>query len=744
MKLDHNILSLFMLLCSPLSGAAQESYLNVDFRDGLPTSFIQLDRDLNTPSPDMQAIGFSVGKGWIDYKIASENNRVACSTSWYSPSGTSDDWLITPAFTVKSAADVLRFRSMASDRRHRDGFAVYVSTTGSNNAADFDKENPLYATDAEASTWTNHSVSLEKYVGKTIRVAFVNNSTDQARLYLDDIYAGQPSSLYMAMTLPEICTSAGHVQITGEVYTDSETPINGFDVKFEYNGQTISQHFDQTVTNAARVAFALDNFVAVLNNSRGDYKATITAGGQTFTTTGQLTVLSHKIVAEESTGTWCGWCVRGIVAMETLARDYDDSFIGICIHHQDPMVDADYDNAMEKLNSGGYPKMLFNRNISTKVDPLYVSTAASYLMKQSYPYSGLDLKATYDAVTGQISTTTNTYFAVDADTMNYRLAYALIEDSVHVADDDNYAQHNSYADGASGVMGGYEKLPQDIPAADMWYESVARGYFGPFNGVAGSVPTTVKAMEANQFDYSFAMPSSVLRHEKASVVVMLVDKNNIIVNAEKAPLTIAGNDAQVSGTYEFVDADGNVIPNGSTVTITQYDEFDGSMPTGISVRNTTGDYQASSLLIDISAMPQGKFQCCYGNCIEWGSATAEANSTAIVTNPSSTTSIMSEWYPEEGKYASWTATIQLQERKVDTVSQFGTTHRQAGDVVGNGPKINVRFVYADPTGIDAPEAADKLQVVDRYNLSGQRLTHPSKGINILKLSDGRIVKTIAK
>lgn len=540
MMKNQKIVTLVSLLSLPLMGMAQEAYLNEDFSQGLPPTFIQIDNDQNTPSGDMASLGFEVGKGWIAIIPSSENgNRVTCSTSWYNPSGTSDDWLITPTFEVKASDAVLRWRAKASDKRHRDGYAIYVSEGGS-DIADFDKTQPLFTVAEEENAWTSHSVSLAAYAGKTIRVAFVNNSTDENCLYLDDVFAGQTSKIYFSMTFPDIIDRAGKMAVAGEAYTESDETINGFDATFTYNGETLSQHFDSVLTAGKRVAFQFNDSIQLDDNSQLPWTGSVKSGSDSYSQDGVLTVLGHRNLAEESTGTWCGWCVRGIVALETLTRDFSESMICVAVHSghtasdtSEPMMDPDYYTAIEALNSGGFPKMMFNRNPEyTHIDPLYAVGVASALQKAEHPYSGIDVKAELGS-DGKVYAVANTYFPVDADTINYKLSFVMIENNVHNANDDRYSQNNAYSGGGSGAMGGYEDKPSPVPASEMYYNEVARGYFGDFNGIEGSVPQTVEAMQPNPFSYSFDVPDSVMNIDNTEVIALLIDKNNCVVNAAK-------------------------------------------------------------------------------------------------------------------------------------------------------------------------------------------------------------------
>ena len=56
--------------------------------------------------------------------------------------------------------------------------------------------------------------------------------------------------------------------------------------------------------------------------------------------------IRDRVVGEEATGTWCGWCPRGAVALNWMDHDYEGYWQGIAVHNGDPMSDADYDNGL--------------------------------------------------------------------------------------------------------------------------------------------------------------------------------------------------------------------------------------------------------------------------------------------------------------------------------------------------------------------------------------------------------------
>ena len=50
------------------------------------------------------------------------------------------------------------------------------------------------------------------------------------------------------------------------------------------------------------------------------------------------------------------------------------------------------------------------------------------------------------------------------------------------------------------------------------------------------------------------------------------------------------------------------------------------------------------------------------------------------------------------------------------------------------------IVEFDPTGIDKTTTSSDVEEVSRYSVKGQRLVGPTKGLNIVKYSDGSVKK----
>lgn len=178
-----------LLVCLPIFGYSQIFQEDFDGNGPGIAAWTVIDADGLTPA---DAINF-ITNGWnrIDRQGADGNfggpvgNFAAVSTSWYSPAGTSNDWLISPQIAVSGSSPTLYWDAKAQDADYPDGYKIMLSPSGGNTIADFTVQ--LYNTAGENYWWTSRAVSLTPYIGQNVRVAFVNNSNDSFLLLVDNI-----------------------------------------------------------------------------------------------------------------------------------------------------------------------------------------------------------------------------------------------------------------------------------------------------------------------------------------------------------------------------------------------------------------------------------------------------------------------------------------------------------------------------------------------------------------------------
>ena len=174
-------IALFSLLTG--MSTAQTVIYNEDFESGAPVAFTIIDNDGLTPA--MAVSEFT--EAWI--RLADPDNptdTVMGSTSFFSPTGTADRWLISPAIALGGYGNVLSWEARSHDPSFPDDYMVVVSSTDTQLASFIDTVGSVIQ---ENATWTNRSVNLSEYGldNQTVHVAFINKTNNGFKLYIDDI-----------------------------------------------------------------------------------------------------------------------------------------------------------------------------------------------------------------------------------------------------------------------------------------------------------------------------------------------------------------------------------------------------------------------------------------------------------------------------------------------------------------------------------------------------------------------------
>lgn len=150
----------------------------------LPAGWVLVNVDGLTPNANVAI--------YTDAWIVREDNDAAgnwtaSSTSWYTPVGQSDDWIITPAISILSNS-TLSWRAQAPDSVYPDGYEVYVSTT-TQDVAGCTLDPAVFTIAAEEAVFTAREVNLAAagYTNDDVFICYRNNSNDQFVLHVDDI-----------------------------------------------------------------------------------------------------------------------------------------------------------------------------------------------------------------------------------------------------------------------------------------------------------------------------------------------------------------------------------------------------------------------------------------------------------------------------------------------------------------------------------------------------------------------------
>lgn len=220
---------------------------------------------------------------------------------------------------------------------------------------------------------------------------------------------------------------------------------------------------------------------------------------------------------------------------------------------------------------------------------------------------------------------------------------------------------------------------------------------------------------------------------------------------------------ETKGMFEFATADGTIVPSGSVITKSDVEDHTDpkdsvdnvdnmQIPTGLWIKpvktELNGEKLRVKLRVDVEKIDPGSSInfCLLGNCnTAMRKGTYESNGGFV----DKLDDLQTEWKigndEETGKakYGEATAKLTLVVcRKVSQgKDQFNIEQFKYEDV-GESSTVTVKFVYNEKsTGINGISNANAT-VVARYAADGTRLSAPQKGLNIVKLSNGKTVKYI--
>lgn len=258
----------------------------------------------------------------------------------------------------------------------------------------------------------------------------------------------------------------------------------------------------------------------------GDY--TVTAGYKEVTSA-PLTIsfvaepvinFRKRMLMEDYTGTWCGWCPRVAHAIELVHNQTEDA-IAVAIHGPgknpnetgyDPYT---FDTSAFEAEAGlspGYPKGYLNRNIQWGFpEPNNVSQAIALTQGQN---PNLGVAMTSSIANGNITMDVNVMFGKDFDN-NLKLVVYVLENGL-VYDQHNYT---SYYNG-------------DDILVNYVHNHVLRATLTPMTGDAID-PGQTKNENTYKRTFSVPVPANVANAANIEFVAFVLDETGRVINVRK-------------------------------------------------------------------------------------------------------------------------------------------------------------------------------------------------------------------
>jgi hypothetical protein len=240
---------------------------------------------------------------------------------------------------------------------------------------------------------------------------------------------------------------------------------------------------------------------------------------------------AKKVIIEDETGSWCGYCPGGRTTTEQIEAQYANA-IGIANHVGDSYevpYTLDIDN---NFNGGsyayGYPGGMIDRKLFTGRTSVIqdISTWKSNTANELLATGPVNvtIQSTYNSSTRVVNVTVGANF-VGSASGDMRISCVLTEDSVV---DTNDPQHNYFCSGCGGT-----------DATSPWYSypnlmttytqrHVARANFAPDFGTTGVIPSSVVSGNSYSQTYNYTIPATYNNNSYAT--------DNIIPNINRMRL----------------------------------------------------------------------------------------------------------------------------------------------------------------------------------------------------------------
>jgi hypothetical protein len=295
--------------------------------------------------------------------------------------------------------------------------------------------------------------------------------------------------------------------------------------------------------------------------------------------------VAQKLVIEEFTGAWCGYCPDGALIVEDIVSTNPD-VMAVSVHNSDAMVTSAGNAVDAFFNSLGYPSAVMNRSTASIGRSSWASQAAS----MTGGTSNLSVSFgswTYDGATGEITVTVNVE-SFGAFTGNKRLGLILTEDLV-TGTGTGYNQTNYY-----NTTSGHPYYGAGNPIVGFEHMHVARAYLGGSWGQSAVLPYSMSAGYTTSYTFTTTLNSAwnpdnmhVIAYAAYYLGTGMTDR--MILNAETMPMSmVTAVDAPAASSELYLTASPNPFQERTHATF----NLDRSGLVKVEVLNTLGQQVA--------------------------------------------------------------------------------------------------------------------------------------------------------
>lgn len=601
--------------------------------------FMFFEGDHNTPNTTASDWGFTKDSTpwYITREDVNSTDMAFASHSMYTPAGKADDWVVIPQLFLPDADCYLTFQSQSYLLNKEDRVKVYVYASDdvyNNLNADIvakiraegelvynEVQSPGKSQEGLSGDWRDNVVTLEKYAGKNVYIAFVNDNYDQSAVFIDNVQVIHDMKYLTSFTHSERVVNKESVEIRGNITVQSD--INTYS-KVEMTLKNAQGSVVDRISKSGLslkkgdvYTFAFSTPLALTLGAVNNFTVEIALDDDASVINSAVRNLlfepTKRIIVEEYSGADCANCPQGFAAMENLEKLFPGQVLPVVLRtyggDTELAVGLEGYDSFLGLASAGAPSARINR--SNPVYPM-INNGGDYLFSGAgitNSATGREEECWLDVARKELSSAADAEVsivsAVDPTgsklnlAIEVRSALTLAKQSLNlfavvVENDVETYQENGFRNiasdnlgdwGANGIYGGIQYVHPVL------IEHCARATAGAtYNGTGGLIPTDLTAGESYTAKMEVSLPQSIANIDKCHVIVMLIDAGTgKVVNANIA--AVNGSSSGIADVVAGQDESAITIKAAGSV-VTVADANDGEV--AVAVYNVSGAQVAAA------------------------------------------------------------------------------------------------------------------------------------------------------
>jgi thiol-disulfide isomerase/thioredoxin len=217
----------------------------------------------------------------------------------------------------------------------------------------------------------------------------------------------------------------------------------------------------------------------------------------------------NKVIVEDYTGTWCGYCPPVAHAIYELKEVYDN-IISVGIHNNDELTIDQESDLRSELGISGFPSARLNRTISW-FDPYQISDVNSLLSEENNV--AISIKSALENIDLEV----NLRIVSNVELVNHKLVIYLVESNL-IYDQSNYFNYveDSYFYNLGNPIENYSH--QDVLRKSI-------------TNISGNALDLIQPLTDYKFNFNVEISPDFVQ-ENLAIVAIIVDSDNNAINSQ--------------------------------------------------------------------------------------------------------------------------------------------------------------------------------------------------------------------